>query len=292
MELAAISPEARDVFAHASDAVGIDILRLCKESDEETLRQTQNAQLALFTAGVAAFSALSEPLRELVGAAAGHSIGEYAAAVAAGALTLEDGARLVRIRGELMAEAGKTAPGAMAAVLGLDRSLLEEACAETDGVVVIANDNSPGQLVISGEADAVARAGEIAKAKGAKRAITLNVSGAFHSPLMREAAAGMGESLRGIQFPTPRFALYMNVTAEPLRDASELPGLLERQLSSPVRWTECVRNMVRDGVDTFVECGVGEVLSGLIRRIEPSVLTLSLNDGASLAAVIAALSSS
>lgn len=188
-----------------------------------------------------------------------------------------------------MAEAGKTAPGAMAAVLGLDRALLEEACLEAGGVVVIANDNSPGQLVISGEADAVARAGEIAKAKGAKRAIPLNVSGAFHSPLMRDAAAQMGVALSAVQFTAPLFALYMNVTAEPLRHPSDLPGLLERQLSSPVRWTETIRNMTRDGVGAFIECGVGEVLSGLIRRIGPSARTMSVQDAATLEAAVAAL---
>jgi len=294
-ELFAAHPEAVAVFDEISEAVGKDIRQLCLESDEETLRHTDNAQIALFTCSVAAWEALraglpAETLAK-VGAMAGHSIGEYAALVAAGRLSRADGARLVARRGELMANVGKTQPGTMAAVLGLDREPLEAACAEAGGVVVVANDNSPGQLIISGEVEAVKRAGELASAKGAKRVLPLNVRGAFHSPLMSDAAKEMGVALREATFSSASGgpALYSNVTSEPVADFGQMGALLEQQLSSPVRWTESVQHMVRDGVDTIVECGVGEVLCGLVGRIDKSVATLSVQDNASMAKTIGAL---
>jgi len=294
-ELLASHPEAVAVFDEISEAVGRNIRQLCLESDEETLRQTDNAQIALFACGVAAWEALRVSLPAEVlsraGAMAGHSIGEYAALVAAGRLSRAAGARLVMRRGELMANVGKTRPGTMAAVLGLDREPLEAACAEAGGIVVVANDNSPGQLIISGEVEAVKRAGELASAKGAKRVLPLNVSGAFHSPLMSDAAKEMGVALQGATFLNVSGgpALYSNVTSEPVTDFGQMASLLEQQLSSAVRWTESVQNMVRDGVDTIVECGVGEVLCGLVRRIDKSVANLSVQDNASMAKTIGAL---
>lgn len=275
---------AKEVFQQVSEAVGMDLEVLCFESDEETLRRTENAQLALFTCGVAAFRALGHPT---IAAVAGHSVGEYAALVAAGVFSLEDGARLVQTRGRLMAQSGQIHPGTMAAVLGLERAALEEACAEAGGIVVVANDNCPGQLVISGEVEAVKKAGEIAQAKGAKRVLPLNVSGAFHSPLMLEPAREMGIALRDVMVQPPVVSVYSNVTSWPVEEAAEVHDLLERQLSSPVRWTESVQNMIATGVDTFIEFGVGEVLCGLIRRIDKGVRTLAVQDAAGLEAAAA-----
>jgi [acyl-carrier-protein] S-malonyltransferase len=287
--------EARSVFQRVSEATGTDIARLCFESDEETLRQTQNAQLALFTTGIAAWSALESKLNGLEpAAAAGHSVGEYAALVAAGFLSVEQGARLVQRRGELMAESGSKRPGTMAAVLGLERADLEQICQEasSEGVTVVANDNCPGQLVISGDVGAVERAGKAAQEKGAKRVLPLNVSGAFHSPLMEEPARLMGEALASSPLsPIERegtggvggpMNVYSNVTSQIEHAPEEWGRLLEQQLKSPVRWTESIQTMISAGIGTFVECGSGEVLSGLIRRTDKGVRTLKVNDQASL----------
>ena len=249
--------EVRALFEAVKAATSVDVAALCFDADEETLRLTQNAQLALFTCGVSAYRVLDRKAN----AVAGHSVGEYAALVAADVLTVEAGAKLVRRRGELMSKAGH---GTMAAVLGLDRLALEEICADTDGIVVIANDNCPGQLVISGEVDSVRLAGEAAVAKGAKRVLPLNVSGAFHSPLMADAAAAFEEAVATTQFSAGSIPVYSNVSSEPETD---WPSLLVQQLKSPVRWTEIIQHMVRDGVEDFVECGPGDVLKGLIKRI-------------------------
>ncbi|MGV3617804.1 MAG: ACP S-malonyltransferase [Fimbriimonas sp.] len=278
--------EAQAVFERVSAAVGQDVASLLFTSDEETLRQTQNAQIALFTCGVAAWHVLAAE-GVTPGAMAGHSVGEYAALAAAEVLTVEEGARLVRTRGQLMARAGQAHPGTMAAIIGLDRDAAEAACREAEGAVVVANDNSPGQLVISGDVEAVGRAGALAKEKGAKRVLPLNVSGAFHSPLMLEPAREMGEALRAATFAAPKVPVYSNVTSEPAVDG--WAELLERQLSSPVRWTESVQHMRRDGVVTFIECGAGEVLGGLIRRIDKEAKSLAVQDAASLEATLAAL---
>ena len=274
-------PAAREVFDRVGSAVGRDVAALCFDSDEETLRQTENAQIALFAVSLAAYEAWKTQGGR-ADVMAGHSVGEYAALAASGVYSLEDAARLVQTRGKVMAAAGKAAPGTMAAVLGLERELLEAACKEAGGIVVVANDNCPGQLVISGETEAVARAGELAKAKGAKRVVPLNVSGAFHSPLMEGPAAAMAEALSKV---TPRqgsVPVVSNVTAEPVFDAGQWPSLLERQLRSPVRWTESIQRMRQDGATTFVECGSGEVLSGLIRRIDKEAKTVRVSDPASL----------
>jgi [acyl-carrier-protein] S-malonyltransferase len=276
--------EAQRVFEQASEAVSLDLQKLCFEADEETLRQTQNTQIALFVCSVAAYEVLPEILRERVTAMAGHSVGEYAALTCAGIFDISTGARLVRRRGEIMARAGERRPGTMAAILGLDRLALEEVCSSVEGVAVIANDNCPGQLVISGEVGAVALAGEAASAKGARRVLPLNVSGAFHSPLMESAADEMASELAAAAvLPGRGVKVYSNVTSEAVDEARLWPMLLEQQLKSPVRWTESVQHLIRDGFGTFVECGVGEVLSGLIRRIDKSVSTNRVNDRDSLA---------
>lgn len=277
--------EAAEVFDRVSEALHQDLRALCFETDEDTLRQTQNAQLALYTCGVAAYRSLLAKT-DAVKAAAGHSVGEYAALAAAGIFSIEQGAKLVQKRGELMAESGVKWPGTMAAVLGLDRDVLEAVCQEAEGVVVIANDNCPGQLVISGEVEGVKNAGELASAKGAKRVLPLNVSGAFHSPLMEVPAQEMRKALDLATFGGANLTVYCNVTAEPVHEPSEWPDILQRQLRNPVRWTESVQAMIRDGATTFVECGGGDVLSGLLKRIDKSATSARVHDAASLAATL------
>jgi [acyl-carrier-protein] S-malonyltransferase len=292
-DLYSSSAAARETFDRVGRALGIDATKLCFEIDDETLRQTQNAQLALYTVGVAAYKALvdslDEPDRERIFACAGHSVGEYAALAAAGGVSVEDGAKLVARRGQVMAEAGKDRPGTMAAILGLERGLLEEVCKDAGGLVVVANDNCPGQLVVSGEIEAVQRASELAKERGAKRAVPLNVAGAFHSPLMERPAELMGQALKQATFSTPALSIYSNVTSEPAMDGGSWPDLLERQLRSPVRWTETVEHLRRDGALTFVECGWGDVLSGLIRRTDKESITMKVVDPTSLESTVAAL---
>ncbi len=287
-ELVEAFPEAAGVFDRVTAALGQDVRKLCWELDADTLRQTQNAQVALYAASLAAWEVLKARLPEgAVQAAAGHSVGEYAALAAAGVLSLEDGAKLVAARGRLMSE---VSGGAMAAVIGLERGPLDEACAEAGGVVVVANDNSPGQLVISGEVEAVAKAGEIATAKGAKRVIPLNVSGAFHSPLMASPAYEMGKELSSVEFGYGNLKVYANVTAEPVADVSDWKALLELQLQRPVRWTETIQNLRRDGAHTFIECGAGKVLTGLLKRIDRDAKGLNVGDVDSLEVTQLALS--
>jgi [acyl-carrier-protein] S-malonyltransferase len=290
-ELYEVRPQAKQAFERISEATGVDAKALCFNTDEETLRQTQNAQLALYTVSVAAWEALNAHFRGVVriDAFAGHSVGEYAALTAAGATTIEGGARLVQTRGQIMSEAGKTRPGTMAAVLGLERDQLEKVCDSTEGVVVIANDNCPGQLVISGDLDAVARASEAATAAGAKRVLPLNVSGAFHSPLMDESADRMAEALAKADFQPGEGRVFANVTAQPVVRQGVWPDLLTRQLKSPVRWTETIQNMLNEGIRTFIECGSGDVLSGLIKRIDREAKSYRVQDLESLENTISAL---
>jgi [acyl-carrier-protein] S-malonyltransferase len=277
-------PEARAVFDEVSAATGLNVAKLCFESDEDTLRQTQNAQIALYTCGVAAYRALASRGTSAT-LMAGHSVGEYAALASAGIVSISDGAKLVQRRGDLMARSGNLRPGGMAAILGLERDPLAEVCAAVstpESVVVIANDNCPGQLVISGDKDAVDRACAAASEAGAKRALPLNVSGAFHSPLMEEAAASMGEALRQAAFTQGDATVYANVTAAPQSDPAAWAELLEAQLKNPVRWTETMQAMVANGVTEIVECGSGEVLCGLMKRISRDVASRAVQDSASL----------
>lgn len=275
-------PAAKVVFERVSAAIGLDMEALCWNSDEETLRQTQNAQIALYTCGLAAWEALNWALAGDVKptAMAGHSVGEFAALAAAGVYSVEEGARLVRRRGELMADSGQKRPGTMAAILGLERDDLEKVVARVEtGIVVVANDNCPGQIVISGDINAVQTACALATENGAKRVLPLNVSGAFHSPLMDETATEFSKALAQVNFQSGDVPVYSNVTTEPGADWAELS---ETQLKKPVRWTELIRNMRRDGVTTFVECGGGEVLVNLIRRIDRDTKGLKVADAATL----------
>ncbi|MCB0825176.1 MAG: ACP S-malonyltransferase [Armatimonadetes bacterium] len=275
---------ARQVFDQVSNATGVNVSDLCFHADAETLRETQNAQLALYTCGLAAWYALHEMTGLKPAAMAGHSVGEYAALAAAGVLSVEAGAKLVQKRGDLMSRAGAMRPGGMAAVLGLERDELESALKDISesGVAVIANDNCPGQLVISGDMDAIHKATAVLPEKGAKRVLPLNVSGAFHSPLMEDSAQAMGEHLRNAKFNAGDVKVYSNVTTEP---GDNWPDLLEKQLMSPVRWTESIQNMRRDGINKFIECGSGEVLSGLLRRIDKEATSMKVVDTATLAEV-------
>ncbi|MCX7800040.1 MAG: ACP S-malonyltransferase [Fimbriimonadales bacterium] len=284
---------ARNVFDQVSEAIGSDVRAVCFEMDEHTLRQTQNAQIALYACGVAAFEAFREAGGPQPDLAAGHSIGEYAALAAAGIVSVGDGARLVAARGRVMAESGRERPGGMAAVLGLERERLEEVCREASSggeVVVVANDNCPGQLVVSGDKAAVERACTLATQAGAKRAIPLNVSGAFHSPLMEEPARRMGEALRTVAFgPGNGTRVVGNVEADANDDPARWPELLEAQLRRPVRWTESVRRMLELGASAFVECGVGDVLTGLLRRIDRDAKGLRASDPETVAQAVAEL---
>ncbi len=272
-DLAERFPEARATFEEADATLGMGLSRLMWEGPEAELTATRNAQPAILTHSVAVLRLVREHLGD-VGYAAGHSLGEFSAYVAAGTLAFDDALRTVRRRGELMYESGQQRPGTMAALLGLEDAEVERVCREAsgpDGVVVPANFNSPAQVVISGDVPAVQRALELARAAGARRALPLNVSGAFHSPLMESAQAGLQDQLDGVVLQPAAFPVVSNVTAEPVQEPAEARRLLVRQLTSPVRWTESMRALVDAGVDRFLELGPGSVLTGLLRRVSKDV---------------------
>ena len=282
-DLAAAHTAARDVFASVDEALGAPLSRLCFEGPADELTLTHNAQPALFAHGAAALAAVRAQGAPRVAAAAGHSLGEFTAYHAAGSLDLASGARLVRRRGELMFETGVARPGAMAALLGDLREPIEALCARASeaGTVVPANYNGPGQTVVSGEVAGVERLMELAKEAGAKRAVRLNVSGAFHSPLMAPAADGLGEALREAALREPSFPVASNVTAELVDSIGDAETLLARQLTSPVRWTELATMLATRFPDAlFVEMGPGNVLTGLMKRIAPSVVTATCGTAA------------
>ena len=264
-------PAVRKLMDRADRILGFSISRICFEGPEEELRQTKNTQPAIFLHSVAAFRSVE--LRPDY--TAGHSLGEYSALVAAGALDFEDALRLVRLRGELMQRAGEERRGTMAAIVGIDVETVEGLCREASkaGIVQPANFNSPGQIVISGSVDGVRRAMELARGRGAKMVKELTVSGAFHSPLMESARDGLRKALDTTAVSDAGVPVYANVTGEPVIRSSEIRELLCRQLTSPVRWEETIRNMVRDGAIEFTEVGPGKVLQGLIKRTESAVKT-------------------
>lgn len=270
------SPAARAVFEEADAALGFELSRLCFEGPEEELRATANTQPAILTHSIAALAALrSASPEKLEGAAfaAGHSLGEYSACVAAGALSFADGVRLVRKRGTFMQETVPAGVGAMAAIVGLPAGEVEAACREAAGdeVVSAANYNSPEQTVIAGHAGAVERASAACLARGAKRAIPLAVSAPFHSPLMRPARERMEELLAATDFADAAFPVVTNVDAEPTWRGALLCDALVRQIDSPVRWVESVRRLAAEGADRGLEIGPGNVLTGLVRRIEKGI---------------------
>jgi [acyl-carrier-protein] S-malonyltransferase len=262
-------PAARETLAEADDVLGVLLTRLMFEGPLEDLTRTENAQPALLAHSVAAARVLAE-YGTAPRIAAGHSLGEFSALVVAGSLGYADALRTVRRRGELMARAGAARPGAMAAVLGLEDDRIAALCAEAssdDEVVVAANLNAPGQVVLSGDAAAVARAAELARGQKARRVVSLQVSGAFHSPLMEPAARGLADALAGVPLADARIPIVANVTARPVTDAAEIRRLLAAQLTSPVRWHDSMLRIVALGHVDFVECGAGRVLSGLARRV-------------------------
>ena len=286
---------ARDTFAEADDLLGMRLSAICWEGAAEALHQTANTQPALYVTSVAIWRAL----RSLLPAAspawtAGHSLGELSALTAAGALDFAAGLRLVQARGSLMQRAGGLQPGAMAAVLGLDTTTVRELCADVSvasgGTVVLANDNCPGQAVVSGDAAAVERLIPAAKEAGARRALRLAVSVAAHSPLMETAQAGFDEAVQATDFAAPRIPVIGNVSAQPLNSPSEIRAELNQQLTQWVRWTESMQSLIESGAQTFIEIGAGNVLTGLMRRIDRQKARVNIDSVPALDAFLEAQS--
>ena len=290
-DLADAHPAARDTFAAVDRALGVPLSTLMFEGPADELTQTHNAQPALLAHGAAVWAVVRDRLASRVRAAAGHSLGEFTAHHAAGTLSLEAAARLVRRRGELMFETGVQRPGTMAAILGDTNRSIEEICAQASseaGLCVPANYNSPGQIVISGDAAGVERGMALCKEAGAKRAVALNVSGAFHSPLMEPAVAGLAQALDGAALGTPTFPVYANVDASAVRDPASARALLLRQLTSPVRWIAVVEALAAAHPDAlFVEMGPGNVLVGLVKKIAPQVQGMACGTVADIDALLA-----
>ncbi len=283
-DLAAGFSAAGRTFEEADDILGFGLSQLMWDGPGDALTATENAQPALYVHSLAVYRVLGEALGPVT-AAAGHSLGELSAHAAAGTYSFAEGLRAVRCRGELMARAGSTAPGIMAAVIGLDGEAVSELCreaAEAGMVVVPANLNARGQVVVSGEREGVVTVAAAAKRKGAKRVLPLKVSAAFHSPLMAPAAQAFREELNRMSFDPPTFPVVSNVTAEAVRDPGRIRELLVRQLTSPVRWIECVARLRSLGVARFAELGPGSVLTGLNRRNARGVPTYPLGTRKSL----------
>ena len=258
-------PTAKELFEKANEILGFCITDIMFSGTDEELKQTFVTQPAVFLHSVIMAKALGEEFKpDMV---AGHSLGEFSALVAAGALEFEDGLRLVAKRAAAMQKACEAQPSTMAAVLGLDDKTVEDICAQIEGVVVAANYNCPGQLVISGSIEAVDAACEQLKAAGARRALRLPVGGAFHSPLMEPAKVELQEAIEAAPFKTPICPVYQNVDAKPYTDPEQIKANLIAQLTAPVRWTYIVQNMLADGADSFVELGPGAVLQGLIKKV-------------------------
>jgi [acyl-carrier-protein] S-malonyltransferase len=288
--LAESFPICRDTFAEADEALGEALSALCFDGPDDRLMLTENTQPAILAMSTAAARlAAAHGLR--AGFAAGHSLGEYSAHVAAGTLSFADALRTVKRRGRLMQDAVPVGVGAMAAILGLDAGGVERACAEAaEGQIVTpANLNAPGQIVIAGHAEAVARAGQVAKVLGARRAITLAVSAPFHCPLMRPAEEQLAPILRGLDTRDPALPVVANVDAQPKRTAAAAIDALVRQVSSPVRWEESVRRLIAEGVTTFVELGPGTVLAGLIKKIDRGAAVFSIEDETGLELALSAI---
>ena len=280
-DLAQRFPAARAVFDAIDEALGAGLSRIMFEGPEEDLTATQNAQPAILAHSAAVFAIVRDKVNGAVVAAAGHSLGEYSAYITAGALSSPGAAKLVRRRGELMQKAGEERPGTMAAVLGLATKEVEAACEESSqqaSVAVAANINAPDQTVISGDPDAVTRAAEACKKRGAKRVIALKVSGAFHSPLMGPAQNHLQLALERAEFANPAFPVIANATAEAVKEAGRARRLLSDQLTAPVRWVECMQHAARVGGEgaQFIEIGPGGVLAGLLKRIVPEANVVSL----------------
>ena len=264
--------EIRDLMNSANDILGFDILSVMFEGTEEDLKKTKITQPAIFIHSVAIVKAINTIGSGMV---AGHSLGEFSALVANGVLSFKDGLELVYQRALAMQEACDMNPSSMAAVLGLEDEKVEEICSQIKGIVVPANYNCPGQLVISGETAAVEEACEALKAAGAKRALLLPVNGAFHSPLMQPAQEKLAKAIEGVKFNNPILPIYQNVTTTAVTDPEEIKKNLIAQLTGSVKWTQTIQNMVKDGANHFVEVGPGKTLQGLIKKISPNVMVSS-----------------
>jgi [acyl-carrier-protein] S-malonyltransferase len=262
-------PKARSLFEEADKILGYSLTQVMFEGSEEQLKETKVTQPAIFVHSLAMVTLLGEDFHP--GAVAGHSLGEFSALVAAGALSYADGLQLVYQRARAMQKACELVPSTMAAIIGLDDKIIEEVCEAIDDIVVPANYNCPGQVVISGTETGIFKAMEELQKRGAKRTVKLQVGGAFHSPLMEPAREELAGAIEKTAFARPVCPVYQNVTALPVTDPEEIRKNLVAQLTSPVRWTQSVQKMIADGCDTFIEAGPGKVLQGLIRKIDRSV---------------------
>jgi len=278
-------PAAREVFEQADERLGFSLSKLCFEGPEDELRKTVNAQPALVTVSFACLKAAQETGRGLPSPAfmAGHSLGEYTALAAAGVLDFADTVYLARERGRLMYQAGLKRPGTMAAIIGLDEPVLTGICQETD--TRLANINCPGQLVISGATDNITRAIELATEKGASRAIPLQVSGAFHTPMMQPAVDGMAEIIPTLTFREPTIPIIANTSARPMTSAEAVKSELLEQLCNSVQWQGSIEYMTENGITSIIEIGPGRVLTGLMRRIDRSVETQNIGDAGAVQAL-------
>ncbi|MDX1545264.1 MAG: ACP S-malonyltransferase [Christiangramia sp.] len=267
------SPEAKELFHQANDILGFSITDIMFQGSAEDLKETKVTQPAVFLHSVILSKVLGNNFKpDMV---AGHSLGEFSALVANRVLSFEDGLKLVSQRAQAMQKACEIKPSTMAAVLGLEDEMVESVCAETEGIVVAANYNCPGQLVISGEYDAVERACENLKERGAKRAMILPVGGAFHSPLMEPARKDLAAAIENTQFSDPICPVYQNVSTFAVNDPEEIKKNLVFQLTAPVKWTQSVQNMIKDGATEFIEVGPGKVLQGLVKKIDRGMETSS-----------------
>jgi len=281
-------PTAQSWFERANQTLGYDLAKICFEGPETELTKTEHAQPAIFLVGFVAFELLKERLPDLqFAAAAGLSLGEFTALSAAETFSFEEGLQLVRQRGQFMQEACETTQGGMAAIIGLNEAATREVCTECG--VQLANLNCPGQIVISGPTESLARACEKAKAKGAKRALPLPVAGAYHSPLMASAQPKLQQALTALSWKTPRIPVISNVTAQP--HADDLPGKLVEQVTSSVRWEDSMRWLLAQGFTRFIELGPGTALTGFMRRIDKNAQILNVADLPSLDKTVQALSS-
>ncbi len=271
------SPRAKELFDQADEILGFDLTKIMFEGSDEELKRTNVTQLAIFLHSVALAAVADDFKPDMV---AGHSLGEFSALVAAGGLSFADGLKLVAQRADAMQKACERQPSTMAAILGLSDGVVEEICASiTDEVVVAANYNCPGQIVISGTMEGIRIACEKMKEAGAKRALPLPVGGAFHSPLMEPAREELAQAIAATSFRAMPCPIYQNATAAPSQDLDTIKANLIAQLTAPVRWTQSVENMVRDGASRFVECGPGKVLQGLVRKITPDAEVAAVSTG-------------
>jgi [acyl-carrier-protein] S-malonyltransferase len=261
-------PQAKEIFDLANEILGFDLRSICFEGPEDELKQTRITQPAIFVHSVIVTQLLADR-KTTPAMAAGHSLGEYSALIAAQAISFIDGLKIVKKRGELMQHAGEKQPGTMAAIIGLSGEEVIEICQEASatGIVAAANFNSPLQVAISGSLEGIAKASELARQKGAKMVMPLVVSGAFHSPLMESVQQELKSALTEIDIQTAKFPVYANVMAKPVKKANEIRELLYKQLTHPVRWVETIESMISDGANDFYEVGPGNVLAGLVKRI-------------------------